>query len=60
MILTMLEQLLDEHGFGVLQVLGWPKRCELARTLLWEYRQKRLKLAQLLCQLGIVHTWACG
>jgi hypothetical protein len=34
-------------------LLGLPKRCGLARALLWEYNDKRLKLAQLLGQLGV-------
>ena len=37
-------------------MLGWPKRCKLAHAFLWEYSYKRLKLAQLLGQLGIVLT----
>ena len=32
---------------------GWPKRCQLAHAFLWGYNGKRLKLAQLLGQLGI-------
>jgi hypothetical protein len=39
------------------EVLGWPKRCKLARAFLWRYSYKRLykrlKLAQLLSQLGV-------
>ena len=34
-------------------MLGWPKRCKLAHAFLWEYSCKRLKLAQLLGQLGV-------
>ena len=34
-------------------MLGWPKRCKLAHAFLWEYSYKRLKLAQLLGQLGV-------
>ena len=37
-------------------MLGWPKRRKLAHALLWEYRYKRLKLAQLLDQLGVFLT----
>ena len=37
-------------------MLGWPKRCKLAHAFLWEYRCKRLKLAQLLGQLGVFLT----
>jgi hypothetical protein len=39
-------------------VLGWSKRCKLARAFLWERRYKRLKLAQLLGQLGVFLTRA--
>jgi hypothetical protein len=42
------------------KVLGWPKLCKLAHAFLWEYSYKRLKLAQLLGQLGVFLTWACG
>ena len=38
------------------EVLGWPKRCKLTHAGLWEYNYKRLKLAQLLGQLGIFLT----
>ena len=38
------------------KVLGWPKICKLAQTFLWEYSYKRLKLAQLLGQLGACLT----
>ena len=34
------------------KALGWPKRCKLAHAFLWEFSWKRLKLAQLLGQLG--------
>ena len=37
-------------------MLGWPRRCELARAFLWEYSYKRLKLARLLGQLGVFLT----
>jgi hypothetical protein len=37
-------------------VLGWPKRCKLARAFLWEYSDKRLKLAQLQGQFGVLFT----
>ena len=39
-------------------VLGWPERCKLAHAFLWEYSYKRLKLAQLLVQLGVFLTKA--
>jgi hypothetical protein len=32
----------------------------LARAFLWEYRYQRLKLAQLLGQLGVFLTWAAA
>ena len=35
------------------RVSGWPKRCKLAHAFLWEYIDERLKLAQLLGQLGV-------
>ena len=40
------------------EVLGWPKRCELARAFLWEYSYvyKRLNLTQRLGQLGAFLT----
>jgi hypothetical protein len=38
------------------KLLGWPKRCKLARAFLWEYSYKRLELAQLLGQLGVFLT----
>jgi hypothetical protein len=38
------------------KVLGWPTRCKLARVLRWGYSHKRLKLAQLLGQLGVFLT----
>ena len=37
-------------------VIGWPKRCKLAHAFLQEYSDKRLKLAQLLGQLGVFLT----
>jgi hypothetical protein len=37
-------------------VLGWPKRCKLAYSFLWDYSYRRLKLAQLLGQLGVFLT----
>ena len=40
------------------KVLGWPKRCKLAHVFMWEYIYKRLKLAQLLGQLGVFLTCA--
>ena len=39
---------------------GWSKRCNLARAFLWEYSYKRLKLAQLLNQLGVFLTCGAG
>ena len=38
------------------EVLGWHKRCALARAFPWGYGCKRLKLAQLLGQLGVCLT----
>ena len=43
-------------GLQVRKVLGWPKRCELAHAFRWEHSYKRLKLAQLLGQLGAFLT----
>jgi hypothetical protein len=40
------------------KMLGWFKRCKLAHAFLWEYIYKRLKLAQLLGQLGVYLTCA--
>ena len=39
-------------------MLGWPKRHKLAHAFMWEHSYKRLKLAQLLGQLGffLTHT----
>ena len=37
---------------NVLGWLGWPRRCKLANAFVWEYSCKRLKLAQLVGQLG--------
>jgi hypothetical protein len=37
-------------------VLGWPKICKLVHVFLWEYSYKRLKLSQLLGQLGVSLT----
>jgi hypothetical protein len=34
------------------KVLGWPTICKLAHAFLWEHSYQRLKLAQLLGQLG--------
>jgi hypothetical protein len=36
--------------------LGWPKICKLAHAFRWEYSYKKLKLAQLLGQLGVFLT----
>jgi hypothetical protein len=44
-------------GAGGRTVLGWPKRCKLAHAFLWGYSDKRLKLAQLLGELGVFLTW---
>jgi hypothetical protein len=41
------------------KVLGWPKRCRLAHGFRREHSCKRLKLAQLLGQLGVFLTWSC-
>ena len=38
------------------KLLGWPKRYKLAHALMWEYSYERLKLAQLLGQLGVFLT----
>ena len=35
---------------------GWPNRCKLDHAFLREYSYKRLKLAQLLGQLGVFLT----
>jgi hypothetical protein len=37
-------ELLQHLRAGARNVLGWPKRCQLARASLWEYSYKRLKL----------------
>ena len=39
-------------------VSGWPKRYKPAHAFRWEYSYKRLKLAQLLGQLGALLTLA--
>ena len=39
------------------EVLGWPKRCQLAHAFQWEYNHQRLKLAQLLGQLSVFLTF---
>ena len=41
---------------GASKLLGWLKRCKLAHAFLCEYSYKRLRLAQLLGQLGIFLT----
>ena len=38
------------------KVLGWPRRCKLAHAFLRGYSDKKLKLAQLLGQLGVFLT----
>jgi hypothetical protein len=35
------------------KVLGWPRRCRLARAFQWEHSDKELKLAQHSGQLGV-------
>jgi hypothetical protein len=40
------------------KVLGCSQICKLAHAFLWEYSHKRLKLAQLLGQLGVFLTFA--
>jgi hypothetical protein len=47
-------------GSRARKVSGWPNRCKLAHAFLWEYSYKRLKLAQLLGQLGVFLTKASG
>ena len=44
--------------FQARKVFGWPKRCRLAHAFLQKYSYKRLKLAQLLGQLGVFLTSA--
>jgi hypothetical protein len=39
-------------------VLGWPKRCTSAHAFLWDCSYERLKLAQVLGQLGSFLTCA--
>jgi hypothetical protein len=41
-------------------VLGRPKRCQLAHASLWEYSYRRMKLAQLLGQVGVFFTCLNG
>jgi hypothetical protein len=41
---------------GGREVLGWPRRCELAHAFLWEYSRRRLRLAQFLGQPGVSLT----
>jgi hypothetical protein len=38
------------------EVLGWPRRFKLAHAFLRGYSDKKLKLAQLLGQLGVFLT----
>jgi hypothetical protein len=47
---------LQRHALRARKVSGRPKRCKLAHTFPWEYSYKRLKLAQLLGQLGFFLT----
>jgi hypothetical protein len=49
---------LVEHELGASKVSGRPKRCELDHAFLWECSCKRLKLDQLLGQLGVCLTLA--
>ena len=42
--------------FQARKVLGWPKICKLAHAFMWEYSCERLKLGQLLGQLGVFLT----
>ena len=49
--------LLADRALVARNVLGWPKRCKLAHGFMWEYRYERLKLAQLLGQLGVFLTF---
>ena len=42
------------------KVLGWPKMSKLVHAFRWEYCYERLKLAQLLDQLGVVLTFRAG
>ena len=44
----------NEEWHVARKLLGWPKRCKLAHAFLWEHSYKRLKLAQLLGQLGVL------
>jgi hypothetical protein len=49
--------LLVRHAWArASKVLCWPKRRKSARAFLWEYRYKRLELAQLLGQLSVFLT----
>ena len=43
---------------GAREVLGRLDLCKLARAVLWEHSCDRLKLAQLLGQLGVFVTWS--
>ena len=45
-----------EGDLAAREVLGWSKRHKLAHAFRWEYSYIRLKLAQLLGQLGIFLT----
>ena len=52
--MVLREQLAAPEREG--NVFGCPRRCKLARAFMWEYGYKRLKLAQLLDQLGVFLT----
>jgi hypothetical protein len=51
-------RLLAQRRFRLIasKVLGWSRRSKLAHTFLWEHSRRRLKLAQLLGQLGVSLT----
>ena len=54
--LVKITGVLSAQNAGARKVLGWPKRCKLARAFLWEHRYRRLKLAQLLGRRGVSLT----
>ena len=47
---------MTRRGNKARKLLGWPERRKLAHAFLWECSYKRLKLAQLLGQLGVFLT----
>jgi hypothetical protein len=53
-------RVVDGRRAAARKLLGWPKRCRLAHAFLWEHSYKRLKLAQLLGQLGVFLTCAAA